>query len=131
MIFSGMGLTGIGLFPNGLYPLLWVSPLLIIVSLQAIAGEQHIFSALWEGDGLVFVTSALAALICGFFWEMWNYYSLAKWIYAVPYVHRFLIFEMPFLGFAGYLPFGLECAVIGNFIEKLYEYFVPVWKPLR
>ena len=108
----------------GLYPLLWVSPLLVIVSLQAIAGEQHIFSALLEGDGLVFVTSALAALICGFFWEMWNYYSLAKWIYAVPYVHRFLIFEMPFLGFAGYLPFGLECAVIGNCVEKLHCLFL-------
>ena len=59
----------------------------------------------------------LAALICGFFWELWNGYSLAKWIYAVPYVHRFPLFEMPILGYAGYLPFGLECAVVAQLIR--------------
>jgi hypothetical protein len=49
---------------------------------------------------------------------MWNYYSLAKWIYSVPYVHRFSLFEMPLLGFAGYLLFGLECTVVGNIVWK-------------
>jgi hypothetical protein len=47
---------------------------------------------------------------------MWNYYSLAKWIYTVPFVGRFFIFEMPILGFAGYLPFGLECLAIGSLL---------------
>ncbi len=28
-----------------------------------------------------------------------------------------MIFEMPALGYAGYLPFGLECAVIGELID--------------
>lgn len=28
-------------------------------------------------------------------------------------MHRFLVFEMPLLGFAGYIPFGLECAALG------------------
>jgi hypothetical protein len=27
-------------------------------------------------------------------------------------VDRFRIFEMPLLGYAGYLPFGIECAAI-------------------
>ena len=36
----------------------------------------------------------------------------AKWEYSIPYVHRFEIFEMPLVGYAGYLPFGLECAVV-------------------
>jgi hypothetical protein len=118
LLISGMGLTCIGLFPNYLYPLLWVSPLVIIVSFQALAGEQHIFSALAEGDWRLFVTSALAALICGFFWEMWNFYSLAKWIYSIPYAQRLHVFEMPLLGFAGYLPFGLGCAVIGDLVDQ-------------
>jgi hypothetical protein len=26
---------------------------------------------------------------------------------------------MPLLGYAGYLPFGLECAVIGGMLERL------------
>jgi hypothetical protein len=33
-------------------------------------------------------------------------------------VHRYLIFEMPLLGYAGYLPFGLQCAVVGSLLEK-------------
>jgi hypothetical protein len=117
-ISSASGLSLIGIFPNQLFSLLWISPLIIIVSLQVFTEEQHIFSAPLLGDWSVIVISSLAALICGFFWEMWNYYSLAKWIYSVPYVHRFSLFEMPLLGFAGYLPFGLECAVIGSIFWK-------------
>jgi hypothetical protein len=49
---------------------------------------------------------------------MWNFYSLAKWTYHVPFVQRFEIFEMPILGYAGYLPFGLECAVISELVLK-------------
>ena len=63
------------------------------------------------------MTSALAALFCGFFWELWNTWSLAKWEYAIPLVQRFELFEMPLLGYAGYLPFGLECAVAGDILE--------------
>ena len=40
---------------------------------------------------------------------MWNFWSLPKWHYSVPLVQAFHIFEMPVLGYAGYLPFGLEC----------------------
>jgi hypothetical protein len=64
---------------------------------------------------------AMAALFCGWFWEMWNYYSLAKWEYAIPFVHRYEIFEMPILGYAGYLPFGLECAVLVDMLGVFEE----------
>jgi hypothetical protein len=79
-------------------------------------GEHHALSGLARGDWRLVVSSALAALICGWFWEMWNYYSLAKWEYVIPFVHRFQVFEMPILGYAGYLPFGLECAVIAHLL---------------
>ena len=61
----------------------------------------------------------LAALLCGIFLETWNYHSLAKWVYTVPFVHRFKIFEMPMLGYAGYLPLGLECVTVGLLLENL------------
>jgi hypothetical protein len=115
-------LAGIGVWPNFLFPLLWVSPLLIIVSLQALLKERHILSQMAEGDWSRAVAAALAAILCGGLWEMWNYFSLAKWEYCVPLVQRFQIFEMPLLGYAGYFPFGLECAVIGTMIEQLRHY---------
>ena len=79
---------------------------------QAILKEKTIFFTLRQGDWRPVVIPALAALVCGFFWEFWNSRSAAHWVYSVPYVHRFLIFEMPLLGYVGYLPFGLECVAI-------------------
>jgi hypothetical protein len=57
----------------------------------------------------------LGGLICGFFWEFWNFWAAAKWTYDLPFlgaVERFRLFEMPLPGFAGFLPFALECWVI-------------------
>lgn len=127
LFISGAGLFGIGIWPDILFPLLWISPLLIIVSLQIIMGELHIFSNLIHGDWRFVVSAALAALCCGFFWEMWNFHSLARWSYHVPLVQRFQIFEMPVLGYAGYLPFGLECAVVGEMIYKITRKYTTFW----
>lgn len=113
---SAVGLACIGLWPNYLFPLIWVSPFLVIVSLQAILGERHVLSDIAYGRWYPLISAALAALVCGWFWEMWNYLSLAKWEYTIPFVNRFHLFEMPVLGYAGYLPFGLECLVIGSFV---------------
>ena len=117
LALSAGGLAGIGIWPNLLFPLLWVSPLLIIVCLQTLMGERHLLSHLTAGNWTPLVAAALAALICGFFWEMWNVFSLAKWKYSIPLVHRYAVFEMPLLGYAGYLPFGLQCAVVGSLLE--------------
>ena len=116
---SAAGLTFIGVWPNIFFPLLWVSPLLIITSLQTLMGEAHILGELATGNWSKVVAAALAAAICGGFWEMWNYCSLAKWEYSIPFVHRYQIFEMPLFGYAGYLPFGLQCAVIGSMLDKV------------
>ena len=115
LIASCLSLVFLGIFPDTLYPLLWLSPLIIITSWQGIRGEKTIFDQCLKGRFRKIILLSLSALICGFFWEMWNYYSLAKWVYTVPYVQRFKIFEMPLLGYAGYLPFGLECACISDF----------------
>ncbi len=118
LLISAGGLAGIGIWPNYLFPLLWISPLLIIVSSQALLGESHIFSRIKTGDWTVVVSSAGAALFCGFFWEMWNFLGLAKWEYSIPFVHAFELFEMPLPGYAGYLPFGLECSAVGGLLES-------------
>ena len=121
LVLSAAGLVGIGIRPNYFFPSLWISPLLIITCLQALMKEPHLLSQMAEGDWTDAISAALAAMVCGGFWEMWNYFSLAKWQYSVPFVHRYQIFEMPLLGYAGYLPFGLECAVIGSMLSNLLK----------
>jgi len=114
-------LFSLGLFPNLLFPFIWVAPLLFLVSLQRLAGREQVLSPVATGDWTRLVSLAAAALVCGFFWEMWNYYSLARWEYSIPYVHRYQIFEMPILGYAGYLPFGLECGAVGDLLKNLVD----------
>ena len=116
---AAAGLAGIGIWPDLLFPLLWISPLLILVSLQTLLGEPHVLSTVAKGDWRPVIAAATAALVCGFFWEMWNDHSLARWTYQVPLVHRFQIFEMPLLGYAGYLPFGLECTALAGLVETV------------
>lgn len=118
---ASCSLFGIALWPDYLYPLLWVAPLLIMVSLQVLLGEETLLTGVARGHWQVITVPAFAALLCGIFWEMWNYYSAAKWGYSIPFVQRFEIFEMPILGYAGYLPFGLECVVAVDFVSRLWD----------
>lgn len=116
LLAAAVGLTGIVFCPDVTYPLLWISPLAMFLAVHVLMGSETVLDDLAHGDWRLVVRFSLAALICGFFWETWNWHSHAKWIYAVPYVHAFQIFEMPVLGFAGYLPFGLECAAVAAWI---------------
>jgi len=119
LIFSAAALGSISIYPDYLFPMLWVAPFLIITGVQAISSEKTLFYRLPAGDWRLVWLPALAALVCGFFWEMWNVNSLAHWEYSVPYVQRLHIFEMPLLGYAGYLPFGLECMVVGLMLDRI------------
>ena len=110
------GSAGIGLWPDYLFALVWIEPALVVLSVQSIAGRLTPLSSLAVGDWRPVVLPALAALLCGFFWELWNFHSLAHWVYAVSYVNRFHLFEMPLLGYAGYLPFGIECLLAASLL---------------
>ncbi len=113
-----LSLVGIGAFPNLFFPMLWLGPLLTLLALETLAGKPHLFTHIREGDWRPVFGAMLAALVCGFFWELWNDRSAVKWIYEIPLVHRFELFEMPILGYAGYLPFGWESAAVGDLVER-------------
>lgn len=114
LVAASAALLAMGRWPNVLFPLVWIAPLAVGFSLQALAGRPTLLDPVGRGDWRRLARLALASLICGFFWETWNEYSLARWVYEVPFVDRFHLFEMPLLGFAGYVPFGWECAWVGD-----------------
>ncbi|MCG6939087.1 MAG: hypothetical protein LJE83_13070 [Gammaproteobacteria bacterium] len=118
LLASSGVLVLLGIWPNLLFPFLWFAPLLVLLALQGIDGEPDLITALRAHGWQLIALSSLAALQCGFFWEMWNYYSATKWIYTVPLVHHFQVFEMPVAGYAGYLPFGIECLVIALLLRR-------------
>ena len=64
------------------------------------------------------VASLLAGMICGLLWEFWNYWSLTKWVYTVPFFEDMKVFEMPAPGYLGFALFGLETIAFVNLLEK-------------
>jgi hypothetical protein len=99
------------LWPTWAFPLVWLSGIFLIDPIVTVLGGCSVGSYLEQGDWSIVSNLGLGTLICGFFWEMWNVYSLPKWTYAIPHVGWLHIFEMPILGYGGYLPFGLEVYV--------------------
>ncbi len=112
------GVAALGAWPHVLFPLVWLAPLLVLTGAQAALGLPHVFGALRRGDHRAVVTWALAGLMCGLFWEGWNWLSVARWSYAIPYLGAPKIFEMPLLGYAGYLAFGWQCAAVAGLVRR-------------
>jgi hypothetical protein len=109
LVAGGVALVLTGAAPSQFYPALWCAPLALGLGAGILSDGEGIGSDLAKGDWRRTLNWALAACACGFFWELWNSHSLAKWIYTIPYVDRWHVFEMPLLGYAGYVAFGLEC----------------------
>lgn len=59
----------------------------------------------------------LSGFICGGYWEMCNYWAGAKWVYHIPFVGHWKIFEMPILGFLGFPAFALEVHALHELIR--------------
>jgi hypothetical protein len=55
------------------------------------------------------INLCLGGLVCGFVWEFWNYWARTKWIYTVPILPEWKIFEMPVPGYLGFAAFAVEC----------------------
>src|SRR5207344_1225815 len=59
--------------------------------------------------------------------ETWNWRSPAKWIYTVPLFEDGKLFEMPYLGFIGFVPFALGCHSVGRALAAAR--WIPEWDP--
>lgn len=107
------------LWPHYFFGLIWVGPLLLLDAWNAAFRQRSAMAHLLGSDWQFVAALALAALICGGFWEMWNYWSLPKWQYEIPFVGFAKVFEMPILGYLGYLPFGVELFALYQFLLGL------------
>jgi hypothetical protein len=95
-------------WPRTFFPFVWISVFFLIEPVNVWRKNRSLARYTAEGDWRPIVALGTGCLICGFFWELWNYYSYPKWVYQVPFVDFARVFEMPLLGYGGYLPFALE-----------------------
>jgi hypothetical protein len=119
---SGLVMLGLLVFwPRYFFPLVWVSLYFIFEPLNAWLGRRTLAEHTERGDWRPVYALWLGGLTCGFFWEMWNYWSYPKWIYHVPFVGFWKVFEMPLLGYGGYLPFALELYAFFNLAAGIFR----------
>jgi hypothetical protein len=117
LMLSGIGMLVLVMaVPRFFFPLVWICLYLITDSVNMLRGAPSLLFHFGRGNWRPAAALALGALTCGFFWEMWNFYALPKWTYAIPFFDFFHVFEMPLLGYLGYLPFGLEVYALYIFI---------------
>lgn len=115
------------IYPKIFFPFLWLSLYFILEPINVWAGNRSLAHETAKGDWRPVISLWLGVLLAAFFWEMWNFYSYPKWIYHVPWGNGFHVFEMPLLGYGGYLPFALELyalyhLVVGWFGDKKSDY---------
>jgi hypothetical protein len=118
-----VGVVGVAvpiIYPNERFaPVVWLSFIFLLDPLNALRGWPSIAGDLVRGDWRRLFSLLTAGLLCGFLWEFWNYWSLSKWTYTVPYFGNIKIFEMPVFGFLGFPPFAIECWAMYIFVRSL------------
>jgi hypothetical protein len=107
-------------WPQICFPLVWLCMFLILDPINCMAGRPSILREMSRGNAALFFQILVAGMICGGFWEFWNFWAGIKWVYTVPWpFNKIKIFEMPCLGFFGFPPFALECYAMYHFLRAL------------
>jgi hypothetical protein len=96
---------------------LWVGLIFLLDPVNAWLGVPSLLRDWRAGRWGRTVALMLGGATSGLLWELANYYALSKWTYKLPFLgalEHYRYFEMPWLGFPGFLPFALECWVVLN-----------------
>jgi hypothetical protein len=122
LILSVVGMIASSYHPNNLFYVVWLAPLTILTIVLGFLGIWTPFISIRDsGDWSSLLIFAPAFLIQGVFLECANYLSAEHlpsgikssnpgfWEYCIPYVKSWRIFEMPLLGYLGYIPFSIYC----------------------
>ena len=109
-------------FPKFTFPLIWLSFFLILDPINYINNQPSIIGHIKNRNLKIPLSLLLAGIMLGFLWEFWNYWATIKWVYDVPFIGFFKIFEMPILGYLGYFPFAFELYSMYWFVRSLFIY---------
>ena len=106
-------------WPGLFFPFVWISLYFILEPINIWLGHRSLVDWTKDGNWQPVVSLWLGVLLTAFFWELWNYFSYPKWVYHVPWGNWLHIFEMPLLGYGGYLPFALELFAMYHLLAGL------------
>jgi hypothetical protein len=103
-------------------PLIWLGFALLLEPINYLLGGRSLFGYFERGQLKQLLSLVLSGIVCGLLWEFWNFWAEARWIYNLPFSWSGpKIFEMPLLGFLGFIPFAVECHAMQNYLLVLLK----------
>jgi len=108
-------------WPRLFFPLVWLGFIFLIEPLNYRRGRPSLLRDLETGETSRIRSWMLAGAAAGILWELLNFWAGAHWEYHLPYLNIGRIFQMPVLGYAGFIPFALEIFVLGVFLDSVYR----------
>ncbi len=126
-LFTTIGFGVFSLFapivwPAFFFPLVWGAFFFLLDPINYLHGQPSIIGHLEDKKLQAPVTLMLTGITLGFLWEFWNFWSTIKWVYLIPHFGFLKIFEMPLLGWLGYLPFALSLYAMYYFACSLFRH---------
>ena len=105
-----------------LIPIVWLGFAFLLEPINFLLGGRSLFHYLERGQIHQLLSLMLSGIVCGLLWEFWNYWAEARWVYNLPFSWAGpKIFEMPLLGFLGFIPFAVECHAMQNYLLVLLK----------
>lgn len=108
-------------WPRIFFPLVWLCFIFIFEPINFWLNNKTVLSDFKRGKGNTFWSWIFAGLTAGILWEFWNFWAGSHWEYSLLYFNFGRIFQMPVLGYLGFLPFAIEVFSIFAFLEFIHK----------
>ncbi|NQT79252.1 MAG: hypothetical protein HQ555_02515 [Candidatus Aminicenantes bacterium] len=124
-VFIGVVFFLLGLsLPRFFFPFVWLCFIFLLEPINYWLKNETFVEDADKKDWSKFWSWVLAGLVAGFLWEFWNFWAGSHWEYSLPYLNFWRVFQMPVLGYTGFMPFALE-------VFALYQILFSVYKKLQ
>jgi len=100
-----------------LFGAVWLGFIFLFEPINRLTGRASLWSDLSRGDSSRLRALLWSGVICGIFWEFWNWFAAARWFYTVPILQDWKIFAMPIVGYVRFPIFGVVCFAMFSMTE--------------
>lgn len=120
--FLGMFFIFLALcWPRLLFPLVWLCFIFLLEPLNFWLRNETFLADQERRDWSRIWSWILAGLAAGLLWEFFNFWAGSHWEYSLPYLNFWRVFQMPVLGYTGFMPFALEIFAFYQFLSGIYK----------
>lgn len=92
-----------------LFGSVWLGFIFLLEPINLRTGRASLWRDWRNGDSSRLRALLWAGLLCGLWWEFWNWFAAARWFYIVPILPEWKVFAMPLPGYLGFPAFAVEC----------------------